>query len=616
MQLHLDEYHIKRGLNRFTRLGTWYILALSIIASVAILGQILIQSHLQAQLSDSRMVNVAGKQRMLSQKIAKTVLTLKDGQSAEERKATLQDLRQSLDLWRMSQQGLQDGNDSLRLPGRNSPRITDLFREVDRDFQEMSGAALAIITAMLSDPAVSYTQLEGDIEQILQHEKPFLAGMERIVNQYDREAKEKVASLRTMEYIVLAISLLVITLEVIFIFRPTTRQVNNTISKLIASEKNARKLSREIGALYSSLEKTYEQMAIVNQPVENPRLLAKADPGGNVTFVTEAFAEVSGVYTPTSSTRLSDLFPGMKEPDDWMDNVVDTVSDGKVWQGEMKFKKPDHKDCWFDTVITPVYNELEAIEELVMLGADISSRKAAEQNMNQKNRAEIEKKINQQKFRSVLILEGQEEERKRIAMDIHDGIGQMLTSLKYQIESIDLNENARAKEKISEVDQLIKEIIREVRKVTFNLKPTVLGDYGLQAGLNVFIQEISKVTGITLHYHTSGAIPRLPQKIENNIFRIIQEAINNAIKYSGAEEITISLEQSANELVITVNDRGKGFDTRIVGAGSANLESGRGFFNMYERTEYVNGKLEIDSEEGRGTLVRLAVPLRTAVTTE
>lgn len=616
MQLHPEDYEIKRGLNRFSRLGTWYILALSIIASVAILGQILIQSHLQAQLSDSRVVNVAGKQRMLSQRIAKAALTLREEQSTAERASILQEMRESFSLWRISQRGLQLGNDSLLLPGQNTPEIMDLFAEVEDDFEEMSSAVVALIAAMDSNVDVSHDALRSHIEKILRHEKPFLSGMERIVNQYDEHAKAKVASLRTMEYMILAAAILVMALEVVFIFRPTTRQVNHTMGKLIASEKNARKLSREIGALYSSLEKTYEQMAIVNQPVENPRLLAKADQGGNVIFVSEPFAEVSGVHTRGSATRLSDLFPGMNDTDDWMDNVVDTVSEGKVWQGELKFRKANQEEGWFDTVIVPIYNEREVIEELVMLGSDISSRKAAEQNMNQKNRAEIEKKINQQKFRSVLILEGQEEERKRIAMDIHDGIGQMLTSLKYQIESIDLKETAKANEKISEIDQLIKEIIREVRKVTFNLKPTVLGDYGLQAGLNVFIQEIGKVTDTALHYRTSGAIPRLPQKIENNIFRIIQEAINNAIKYSGADEITVSLKQSENELVLTVQDTGKGFDTRIVGARSSNLESGRGLFNMYERTEYVNGKLEIESERGRGTTVRLTVPLRSAATTE
>ena len=614
--MQLDSYYIKRGLNQFARLGTWYILALSVIATVAILGQILIQSHLKTQLSDSRVVNVAGKQRMLSQKITKTVLLLRDEQSADERASVLNNISESFELWKMSQEGLQHGNDSLNLPGKNSMEIAALFEQVDDHFAAMANSALHIITLLQREVQTPVASLAPDVDNILLHEKPFLAGMELIVNQYDREAKAKVSSLRTMEYIVLAISLLVIALEVIFIFRPTTRQVNNTIGKLISSEKNARKLSREIGALYSSLEKTYEQMAILNQPVENPRLLAKADPGGNITFVAEAFADLSGNHALKGSMRLCDLFPAMKDPDDWMDEVVDTVSEGRLWQGEIKFKKATHGDCWFDVIITPVYNDHDEIEELVMIGSDISSRKVAEQSMNQKNRAEIEKKINQQKFRSVLILEGQEEERKRIAMDIHDGIGQMLTSLKYQIGSIDLSHKAKAMEKITEIDQLIKEIIKEVRKVTFNLKPTVLGDYGLQAGLNVFIQEISKLTGINLQYRTSGSIPRLPQKIENNIFRIIQEAINNAIKYSEAGKITVFLKQMENEIVLTVHDDGKGFDTKIAEARSSNLESGRGFFNMYERTEYINGNLEIQSKTGQGTTIRLSVPLRSTVTTE
>lgn len=613
MQVHFDQ-NIKSGLSRFSRLGTWYILALSVIASVAILGQVLIQIHLEAQLSDSRVVNVAGKQRMLSQKISKTVLLLREDQAPSERHRILISLTESVALWKSSQEGLLHGNDSLKLPGKNSEEIVLLFDQVEDHFRGMKESASRLIAILEKTPDAAYAMLRPDVENVLRHEDPFLQGMEKIVFQYDNEAKSKVSSLRTIEYIVLAVSLLVIALELIFIFRPTAIQVNNTISRLIQSEKNARKLSKEIGALYASLEKTYEQMAIVNQPVENPRLLAKADRGGFVTYIAENFGELSGIHTVKTTTRLSDLFPGMERPDDWMDNVVDTVSDGNLWQEELRFKQATQKNCWMDIVITPVYNDGDQIEELLVLGADISRRKIAEQTMNRKNRAEIEKKINQQKFRSVLILEGQEEERKRIAMDIHDGIGQMLTSLKYQIESIDLKQDEKARRKIAEIDHLIKEIIKEVRRVTFNLKPTVLGDYGLQAGLNVFIQEIGKLTGIALQYRTAGAVARLPQKIENNIFRIVQEAINNAIKYSEAGTIIVSLKQIENELIITVRDDGKGFDTKIAETGSSDLESGSGFFNMYERTEYVNGNLEIQSEPGNGTTVRLVVPVRSAVT--
>jgi signal transduction histidine kinase len=612
MHLNFDS-EAKVSLNRFSRLGTWYVFALCAIAIVAIIGQALIQTHLQNQLADSRVVNVAGKQRMLSQKISKTVLLLRADQSETERKQILSVLAPSVQLWKLSQDGLLYGNDSLRLPGKNSEAINGLFNNIETDFGGMYQNANAIVLQLTKDATTPYDLLSPQIQKILFHEGRFLAGMERIVFQYANEAEEKVSRLSNMEYIVLAISLLVITLEILFIFRPTAKQVNNTVNKLIDSEKNAMKLSKEIGVLYSSLEKSYEQISIVSQPTDNPRLFAKSDRGGNVTFLTESFSDFSNIEKINSNMRLCDLFTEPEQADDWMDDVIETVSEGNSWYGEVSFKGRKSQNCWAEITITPVYNNQDEIDELLVMGTDITQRKAAELNMNRKNRAEIEKKINQQKFRSVLILEGQEEERKRIAMDIHDGIGQMLTSLKFQIESIDVKEIAVAEQKIAEVDQLIKQVIKEVRRVTFNLKPTVLGDYGLQAALNVFMREIGKLTDIKLIYNTAGEIDRLPQKIENNIFRIIQEAINNAIKYSGASFIEVTLTESENELTITVKDEGKGFDAKIVEARSMNIETGRGFFNMYERTEYVNGHLDINSEPGKGTSVVLTVPVRVGV---
>ena len=612
MHLNFDS-EAKLSLNRFSKLGMWYALALSIIATVAIVGQILIQSHLTDQLSDSRVVNIAGKQRMLSQNITKTILLLKDAQGVEGRNRLLNHLQTSLELWKVSQDGLLHGNDSLQLPANNSEAITELFAKTNDDFNAVYQSSTNVISLLKGDTLVSSADLQPHIDTILAHEELFLNGMEQIVLQYADEAEEKVSSLSTMEYIVLAISLLVITLEIIFIFRPTSLQVNATVNKLIDSEKNANKLSKEIGALYASLEKSYEQISIVNQPTDNPRLYAKADHGGNVIFIADIFMELSGIKSVSEGMRLCDLFHDMENPDDWMDEIVETISEEKIWQGELHFSDAKQLDCWVEITITPVYNEKNEIDELLVMGTSITHRKAAEQNMNKKNRSEIEKKINQQKFRSVLILEGQEEERKRIAMDIHDGIGQMLTSLKFQIESIDPKEGERAEQKMADVGQLIKQIIKEVRRVTFNLKPTVLGDYGLQAALKVFIQEIGKLTDIELVYKTEGEIDRLPQKIENNIFRIIQEAINNSIKYSEADTIEVTLAEVDDDLIIEVKDRGRGFDTKIVEARSVNIESGRGFFNMYERTEYINGRLNINSDPGKGTRVTLKVPVRVAV---
>jgi signal transduction histidine kinase len=103
---------------------------------------------------------------------------------------------------------------------------------------------------------------------------------------------------------------------------------------------------------------------------------------------------------------------------------------------------------------------------------------------------------------------------------------------------------------------------------------------------------------------------RLPQQVENNMFRIVQEAINNALKYSGAEKIEVHFEQFETEVIVRVVDAGKGFDEKLIEKRSVNIESGRGFFNMYERAEYINARLEIKSSPGQGTTVVLTVPLR------
>lgn len=606
----------KLKFNRFSKLGMWYILALSVIATIAIVGQVLIQRHLHSQVSDSRVVNLAGTQRYKSQWIVKMSLLLSADLEHKHFPDKIKTLERLLEQWKRGHYGLQHGDEELNLPGDNSEQVTQMFSDLEPYFQQVYNSAWAIIQYK-KETRPDTAALHQAMRTLLDNETVFLQKMDHIVFQYDQEARQKVAMLSKLEYFLLGISILVIGLEILFVFRPTTIQVNRTINQLMSSEKNARKLSKEIGALYTSLEKSYEQISIVNQPVENPRLYAKADKGGNVTFIAEALATLSGQKTIEANMRLSDLFPGMNNPDEWMDEIVDVLSEGGTWQGEIRFEGPREKICWVEVIITPVYhNQDNSIEELVLMGADITKRKEAEQNMNRKNRAEIEKKINQQKFRSVLILEGQEEERKRIAMDIHDGIGQMLTSLKFQIESIDLKEGAQAQQKIGEIEQLIKEVIKEVRRVTFNLKPTVLGDYGLQAALNVFIQEIGKLTDIRLVYRTSGEIERLPQKTEDNIFRIIQEAINNAIKYSGAGVITVDLKKTGNDLMISVRDEGRGFDAKLVEARNMNIESGRGFFNMYERTEYINGNLTIDSAPGKGTTVLLTVPVRSLATAE
>lgn len=603
MHLNFDEDSRQKS-RGFARLGAWYILALSAIAIVAITGQMLIQMHLRDQLGDSAVVNTAGRQRMLSQRIAKLALMTGNAPDIMGRDSLLAELERTTELWSSSHSSLQkEGSDEIK----------QLLEDVSPVFEDILSHSRSFVEQQRTDPAhVDPVHLRT----ILQQEPVFLTRMDAIVARYAEEAHAKVESLSKLEYVLLLITIVVIVLEVLYIFRPTTMAVTKTVDKLIASENNARQLTKEIGALYASLERSYEQIAVVNRPVDNPVLFAKSDKTGRILFNSGNVQRLFDTDHSKGLHYLYDLFPSMKQPAAWLDNVLSHVLPGSSWEGEVSFVARDGEDRWARVGVTPVFNE-KGIDELIMTGSDITGHKNAKRRLDTKNRAEIERTINQQKFRSVLILEGQEEERKRIAMDIHDGIGQMLTSLKFQIESIDLSDRAKSEVRMKEVGQLIKDVIREVRRVTFNIKPTVLGDYGLQAALNVFITEIGKVTNVDLVFDTSGEIDRLPQKIEDNIFRIIQEAVNNAVKYSEAAVIEVSLHQNEESLVVRVKDQGRGFDTGILKGRSTSIESGRGFFNMYERTGYINGNLEIQSETGAGTTVTLEVPLRSAqLTTE
>ena len=601
MKFDFQDYEGGRN-NQFGKLGLWYVLALSTIATIIIIGQILIQNHLSDQLSDSRVVNVAGRQRMLSQKIVKLSLQL----AGEKYSSSLliSELKETISLWSESHEGLKYGNKLLSLPGKNSSVVDSMFQSIQPRFDAIVQNAMQMIEIYQDSANAGQADLHSNMKIILKEEKPFLEGMDRIVNQYDKEAREKVSILSQMEYGLLFISLLVILLEVLFIFRPTARHVNKTMNKLIASEKNANKMAKEISAIYNSLEKSYEQLAKVNEPDEIPVVWAKADQGGNVEMISEHYKSMTKIRVK-KNMRICDLFPGSGLEDDFMDDLVEDISELKNWNSQIQIKNKS-ANLWAEVTICPVLDGNNEIMEVMVVGTDISSRKQAEQDMYMKNRNEVEKQINRQKYRSVLILEGQEEERKRLAMDIHDGVGQLLTSLKFQIEGVNPVTETNTK-KLDEIKQLLNDTIKEVRRITFNLKPTVLGDYGLAAGLRLFIN-------LKLEFENPKNLQdRYSQRVENNVFRIVQEAINNAIKYANADVILVKMLKIDEELVVYVMDDGVGFDPTTM--KDVGIESGSGFFNMYERTEYINGKLEIDSVPGKGTTVELHVPISKLVNT-
>ena len=200
----------------------------------------------------------------------------------------------------------------------------------------------------------------------------------------------------------------------------------------------------------------------------------------------------------------------------------------------------------------------------------------------------------------------QEDERRRIAREMHDQFGELLTALARRIEmlkescagSVELSAQAGA------LAALAQQLDRDVDHLVWELRPTALDDLGLRAALQNYVQDWSGRVGITADLHTSGLLDdRLAPDVETTLYRIAQEALTNIAKHSGADKVEVILERRPDHVLLIIEDDGVGFDT--AGAGQ---ERGFGLLGMQERAALVDATLEIESAVGRGTtiLVRMA----------
>jgi two-component system, NarL family, sensor kinase len=200
------------------------------------------------------------------------------------------------------------------------------------------------------------------------------------------------------------------------------------------------------------------------------------------------------------------------------------------------------------------------------------------------------------------MLKGQEEERARLAKDLHDGLGGMLSGVKISFLNMKENmimtaDNAAVFEKsIAQLDNSIKEL----RKVAHNLMPEALVKFGLKNAVKDFCQSIQTSVNTEIICEQLGDERELGNTADVNVYRIIQELLANAIKYAGANQILVQLTKTPDKVLITVEDNGKGFDVREL-----EKSSGIGFANLRYRVNYLNGKMELNSTPSEGTTVNI-----------
>ncbi len=209
------------------------------------------------------------------------------------------------------------------------------------------------------------------------------------------------------------------------------------------------------------------------------------------------------------------------------------------------------------------------------------------------------------------VVAAQEEERKRLARDLHDQTGQRLTALALGLSSVDelWDKNpARARERLRELEQMSASAIDDLRQVVSGLRPSLLDDLGLVAALRQMAKQIQENTDLEVEFTQSGHRRRLQSEIEMILYRIAQEALNNTVRHSRATRARINLDLSSNPITLTVEDNGCGFEPGSILKPNARVRAW-GLLGMQERVELVGGKLEIESAPGRGTRLVVEIPL-------
>jgi two-component system, NarL family, sensor histidine kinase DegS len=590
----------------FKKLKQMYLFALVTIAITILLSQLLIQHNINSQLNDSRLINISGKQRMLSQKLAKEILILNAASATSNNQEAISNIKNTLRLWKFTHLALEKGNDSLNFPDEKSTQLLALYKDIKPNIDNIDKATNQYLHNRIITVSDSINQKE--VQTVLDNVAEFLTKMNRIVGQYEHEALEKVTRQRNIEYGILSFTLLVLLIEFLFIFKPTNKKIEQLITQLLISERRAIKLARDTEAISIIKENSVKELKSLNYAMENTLLYCRISPQGKIIHMGEKFSKLLQ-YNPSFDTDKSfaKAITTIEKEQLEIDQIIgDKQRSG--WQGELNTTDRNGDTLWLDMSMIPVRIRKEE-SELLVICFNITVRKNAELEVERLNRENIIERINQQKVISSKIVENQENEQNRIAREIHDGIGQMLTGLKFSLESINLDDKEKSAQKIEYLKKLSLDIIKGVRTATFNLMPPELSDHGIVSSIAKLTLELAKLTSKNVQfYNKTDFDQRLDSLIEINIYRLTQEAINNAIKYAESSHIIVQLSHSNKILSITVDDNGKGFDITTV-EKKRNSESGMGLLFMKERVQYINGRVFINSIPGEGTRITFNIPI-------
>lgn len=253
---------------------------------------------------------------------------------------------------------------------------------------------------------------------------------------------------------------------------------------------------------------------------------------------------------------------------------------------------------YMDSIKLPFFIKHKQEWGILGISLDITSRKKL---LEERTHLQLE----HQKKMMRAVVDTQERERKNIAQDLHDGIGQILSAANINLDAVMSKASIDPEKSLATAKELINQAIQEVRAVTKNLVPNILKDFGLVEALEKLADSIKSTGKFEVFFSSTDKEVKLSEQIEMNIYRIAQEIVNNAIKHSEANEISIQLFSRDQILIIQIEDDGKGFDLQSVLTHGAGL----GLSSIQNRCDLINADLNIDTQPGHGCSYSFTIKL-------
>lgn len=340
-------------------------------------------------------------------------------------------------------------------------------------------------------------------------------------------------------------------------------------------------------------EKHRESLQLFEQFMENSPLRAWiTDENGMIHYMNPLHCEFLGIEKDYTGKSLYDIFPPEIANQYAADDKA-ALREGKPIEFLQTGRKPNGKKGVYKVYKFPVTikNQKMVAGWAIELTKQVLLKKQLLQQENKNKRAII---------RSIITT--QEKERRQFSVELHDNVNQIISSCKLMLE-VAIENEAKRMELIKKSSVSLKEAIAEIRKISHNLNPSALEDIGLVEAISEIVERMNAAGKLSVEFdHLRYRITELNSDRRITIYRILQEALNNVVKYANASQVWITLYSNDAHLLLTIRDNGVGFDVNIT-------KKGLGLRNILYRVEYNHGKMKIEASPGKGCTLKVLLPI-------